>query len=85
MTKIEKSGSIRQRHGSADLDPHQHVMYPQHCWIYYPTHITHRYADLPEIDFRLDERAQALQDDLRIRHHVGLASHNRHLKKQKIR
>ena len=83
MMKIEGSGSIYQRHGSADpdQDPHQKVMDPQHCWIYYPTHITRRYADLPEIDFRLDERAQALQDDLRIRHHVGLASHNRHLKK----
>jgi hypothetical protein len=25
------SGSISQRHGSADLDPHQNVMDPQHC------------------------------------------------------
>jgi hypothetical protein len=30
--KIEgsASGSISQRHGSADPDPHQNVMYPQH-------------------------------------------------------
>jgi hypothetical protein len=31
------SGSIRQRHGSADPDPHpdpyQNVMYPQHCYV----------------------------------------------------
>jgi hypothetical protein len=31
--KIERSGSISQRHVSADpdLDPHQNVMDPQHC------------------------------------------------------
>jgi hypothetical protein len=28
--KIEGSGSISQRHGSADPDPHQNVMDPQH-------------------------------------------------------
>jgi hypothetical protein len=38
MTKIEGSGSyfgsrsISQRHGSADPDPHQNVMDPQH-WL----------------------------------------------------
>jgi len=38
MMKIEgsasRSGSISQRHGSADPDPdpHQNVMDPQHCW-----------------------------------------------------
>jgi hypothetical protein len=26
-----ESGSISQRHGSADPDPHQNVMDPQHC------------------------------------------------------
>ncbi len=33
MMKIEGSGSasINQRHGSADPDPHQNVMDPQHC------------------------------------------------------
>jgi hypothetical protein len=37
MTKIagsgsgSESGSISQRHGSADPDPHQNVMDPQHC------------------------------------------------------
>jgi hypothetical protein len=35
MMKIEgsgsRSGSISQRHGSADPDPHQNVMDPQHC------------------------------------------------------
>jgi hypothetical protein len=30
MTKIAGSGSISQRHGSADPDPHQNVMDPQH-------------------------------------------------------
>ncbi len=29
--KIAGSRSISQRHGSADPDPHQHVMDPQHC------------------------------------------------------
>ncbi len=34
VTKIagSGSGSISQRHGSADLDPHKNVMDPQHCW-----------------------------------------------------
>ncbi len=31
MTKIAGSGSISQRNGSADPDPHQNVMDPQHC------------------------------------------------------
>jgi hypothetical protein len=31
MTKIAGSGSICQRHGSADPDPHQNVMDPEHC------------------------------------------------------
>ncbi len=31
MTKIAGSGSISQRQESADLDPHQNVMDPQHC------------------------------------------------------
>jgi hypothetical protein len=33
--KIEGSGSISQRHGSADPDPdpHQNVMDPQHCYL----------------------------------------------------
>jgi hypothetical protein len=35
MMKIEgsgsASGSISQRHGSADPDPHQNVMDPQYC------------------------------------------------------
>jgi hypothetical protein len=30
MTKIAGSGSISQRHGSAD--PHQNVMDPEHCF-----------------------------------------------------
>ncbi len=39
MMKIEgfgsasRFGSIGQRHGSADPEPHQNVMDPQHCWI----------------------------------------------------
>jgi hypothetical protein len=37
MTKVAGSGSISQRHGSADteLDPHQNVMDPEH-W-FFPT------------------------------------------------
>jgi hypothetical protein len=31
MTKTAGSGSIIQRHGSADPDPPQNVMDPQHC------------------------------------------------------
>jgi hypothetical protein len=36
MTKIAGSGSISQRHGSADQDPDppQNVMDPQHCLRY---------------------------------------------------
>jgi hypothetical protein len=30
MTKIAGYGSISQRHGSADPDPHQNVMDPEH-------------------------------------------------------
>jgi hypothetical protein len=35
MMKIAGSGSgfINQRHGSADPDPHQNVMDPEHCYI----------------------------------------------------
>jgi hypothetical protein len=33
MTKIAGSGSISQRHGSADPDAHQNVMDPEHCFI----------------------------------------------------
>jgi hypothetical protein len=37
MTKIagsrSESGSISQRHGSADPDPHRNVMDPEHCGI----------------------------------------------------
>jgi hypothetical protein len=31
MMKIAESGSISQKHGSADPDPPQNVMDPQHC------------------------------------------------------
>jgi hypothetical protein len=39
MTKIAGSGSISQRHGSADPDPDppQNVMDPQHCLEQIPT------------------------------------------------
>jgi hypothetical protein len=41
VTKIagsgSASGSISQRHGSPDPDPHQHVMDPQHCISHYLT------------------------------------------------
>jgi hypothetical protein len=30
MTKIAGSGSVSPRHGSADPDPHQNVMDPEH-------------------------------------------------------
>ncbi len=32
MTKIAGSGSISQRQGSADPDPHQNVIDPEHCF-----------------------------------------------------
>jgi hypothetical protein len=38
MMKIEGSGSISQRHGSADPDPHQNDMDPRDCqkvWNFY--------------------------------------------------
>jgi hypothetical protein len=31
MTKIARSGSTSQRHGSTDPDPYQNVTNPQHC------------------------------------------------------
>jgi hypothetical protein len=34
MTKVAGSGSISERHGSADPDPHQNVMDPEHCLPY---------------------------------------------------
>jgi hypothetical protein len=33
MTKTAGSGSISQRYGSADPDPYQNFMDPQHCII----------------------------------------------------
>ncbi len=33
MTKIAGSGSFSQRHGSADPDPHQNAMDPQHWYL----------------------------------------------------
>ncbi len=37
------SGSISQMHGSADPDPHQNVMDPQHCWqLSVPVYEVHR-------------------------------------------
>ncbi len=33
MKKLVGSGSISQRYGSWDPDPHQNVMDPQHCYI----------------------------------------------------
>jgi hypothetical protein len=41
MTKIAGSGSISQRHGSADPDPPKNVMDPQHWYTVYGTH-SHR-------------------------------------------
>jgi hypothetical protein len=39
MTKIAESGSgsISQRHGPADPDPHQNVMNPEHWFKFPPT------------------------------------------------
>jgi hypothetical protein len=43
MTKIEGSGSISQRHGSADPDPdpyrYQNVMDPQHWYKLYQSYL----------------------------------------------
>ncbi len=36
MMKISGSGSISQRHGSVDPDPHQNVMDPQHWKVSWP-------------------------------------------------
>jgi hypothetical protein len=33
--KIAGSGSTSQRHGSADPDPQQNVMDPQHCFYFF--------------------------------------------------
>jgi hypothetical protein len=43
MTKLaeydagSESGSISQRHGSADMNPYQNVTNPQHCFKFYVT------------------------------------------------
>jgi hypothetical protein len=34
LGSTSESGSISQRHGSADPDPHQNVMDPEHCWFW---------------------------------------------------
>ena len=54
MTKIagsgNESGSISQRHGSADPDPYQNVMDPQHCSndnILKPINLVQGYLYLP--------------------------------------
>jgi hypothetical protein len=47
MTKIAGSGSISQRHGSADPDPPQNVMDPQHCFPYTVTVLP--YPDSPKV------------------------------------
>jgi hypothetical protein len=46
VTKMEGSGSgsISQRHGSADPDQHQNVMDPQHCSLPYRIEITKKYG-----------------------------------------
>ncbi len=45
MTKISGSGSISQRHGSADPapDPYQNVMNPQHCIHVIASHFVQEY------------------------------------------
>jgi hypothetical protein len=48
MMKIEGSasgsGSISQRHGSADPDPHQNVMDPQHWSYFYISDSRYQYS-----------------------------------------
>jgi hypothetical protein len=53
MTKIAGSGSISQRHGSADPDsdpdPHQNVMDPQHWTLYITPLLTVSLLMLPDV------------------------------------
>jgi hypothetical protein len=39
LTKIEESGSISQRYESADTDPSQNFMDPQHWFLHWNVHI----------------------------------------------
>jgi hypothetical protein len=43
MTKIAGSGSISQRHGSAESDPYQTVMDPHHCIHVIASHCVQEY------------------------------------------
>jgi hypothetical protein len=43
MTKIAGSGSFSRRHGSADPDPYQNVMDPQHCIHVIASHCVQEY------------------------------------------
>jgi hypothetical protein len=70
MTKIagSGSGSISQRHGSADPDPHQNVIDPEHCKIhcpYQPEGIawTNSYRVWTEATFQLREIRNHNKDD----------------------
>jgi hypothetical protein len=56
--KLEGSESINQRHGSADPDPHQNVMDPQHCWMSTPifSAASEKEGDNPLMNLRCSER-----------------------------
>jgi hypothetical protein len=75
MTKITESGSISQRHGSADPDPdpdpHQNVMDPQHCswqiqcaFVYFLKQID-TFAESPQIYCKKFKSANLRSCDLR--------------------
>jgi hypothetical protein len=60
MTKIAASGSISQRHGSADPDPNQNVMDPEH-WPYV-TFLTENYTNTKQQEDALKTQRWANND-----------------------
>jgi len=59
MTKIAGSGSISQRQGSADPDPQQNVLDPQHCFkvmlMYFSNSTRTLQVALPQEEAHVDE------------------------------
>ncbi len=52
MMKIEGSGSISQMHGSADPDPQQNVMDPQHWLLHHSRHLGTFWSAVPTASFQ---------------------------------
>jgi len=64
MTKIAGSGSgyISQKHGSADPDPHQNVMDPQHCCSHCELTVNYCISNPVQVRFRIKEQPWFVSD-----------------------